>query len=462
MIYITGDTHGNIDFYKLKNYFLNKYVTKADVLIILGDAGIVWGENQCYINEYASLGLTVFFIDGNHENFDLLNKFPIMYFNDALCHRLASNVYHILRGEIININSLSFLCIGGATSIDKAYREEGITWWNDEHISDDDIKKAIKNIKNYHYEVDFILTHCAPSGMVSKMFDFKTDSDTDKLSKIEYFCDFKYWYFGHYHIDKELDNFRCIYNNILELKEYKEVKKKVEYELLTKEDDEAFLRNRKTGRITKLIEEDLPEWYYKNYSYRYWYYKLKGITDIAFIGSPFDNHISKDSRFYLHYHGKLDKDENERPVNEEKWDSSTWRCNVVNFILAVDKYSPSVNTDRVKAQINLVYDQYNGGNSYNNRGVNVRPFPDIKTPIYKEKYSDNEAKYEVTSGDVILSQFVDLDRAKDYANAYVAYNLKVDLIRKIIGNENKDFIEAYDTSHNINKWVYVRRIIKDE
>ena len=35
------------------------------------------------------------------------------------------------------------------------------------------------------------------------------------------------------------------------------------------EDDETFLRNRKTGRVTKLLESDLPEWYYHNYSYRY-------------------------------------------------------------------------------------------------------------------------------------------------------------------------------------------------
>lgn len=36
MFYITGDTHGNIDFKKIKNYFKNIYVTEEDYLIILG------------------------------------------------------------------------------------------------------------------------------------------------------------------------------------------------------------------------------------------------------------------------------------------------------------------------------------------------------------------------------------------------------------------------------------------
>jgi hypothetical protein len=142
----------------------------------------------------------------------------------------------------------------------------------------------------------------------------------------------------------------------------------------------------------------------------------------------------------------------------EEWDSSSWRCNVVSFILAVDKYSPNINTSKIKAQINLVYDQYNGGNSFNNNGVNVRPFPMVNTPIYKEKYSNKVAKYEVVEGDVILSQFVELDRAKEYAEAYVKYNLKIDLIRKLIGNENYSYLEAYDTSYNHKKWVYVRMI----
>ena len=73
MIYITGDTHQFVNFDKLKNYFSKKYISKKDYLIILGDAGIIWDKNyKDVLLKYSFLGLTIFFIDGNHENFDLL------------------------------------------------------------------------------------------------------------------------------------------------------------------------------------------------------------------------------------------------------------------------------------------------------------------------------------------------------------------------------------------------------
>ena len=57
MIYITGDTHGNIDFDKLTYYFESVYHSKKDYLIILGDAGIVWSSdneiNKNYESQYS-------------------------------------------------------------------------------------------------------------------------------------------------------------------------------------------------------------------------------------------------------------------------------------------------------------------------------------------------------------------------------------------------------------------------
>ena len=43
-IFITGDTHGDIDIGKVsvRRWPLQKELTKEDYLIILGDAGLVW------------------------------------------------------------------------------------------------------------------------------------------------------------------------------------------------------------------------------------------------------------------------------------------------------------------------------------------------------------------------------------------------------------------------------------
>ena len=79
MIYISGDTHGELGLKKLNAYFNKRYVSSKDYLIILGDAGIIWDQDyEELLLKYSFLGLTIFFIDGNHENFDLLNKFPVV------------------------------------------------------------------------------------------------------------------------------------------------------------------------------------------------------------------------------------------------------------------------------------------------------------------------------------------------------------------------------------------------
>jgi len=217
MIYITGDTHGNIDFEKLEKYFNKKNVSREDYLIILGDAGIIWSEKDNFIYKYLCLGLTIFFIDGNHENFNLLNKYQIVAKNNAKCHMIDEYIYHVLRGEILNINNISFLCIGGATSIDKYLRINNISWWADENITDNDINNAIENLKNRNNKVDYVLSHCAPSKIVMKMFGYVSDNDTDKLEKINNFIVFEKWYFGHYHEDKEYNKFKCFYNDIIRI-----------------------------------------------------------------------------------------------------------------------------------------------------------------------------------------------------------------------------------------------------
>ena len=136
MIYITGDTHGLIDFDKL-NYFKTIYTSEKDVLIILGDAGIAWSEEELEhtISKYELLGITIIFIDGNHENFSMLNNLPIVEMYGAKMHKISNNIYHVLRGEIMTINNLNFLCLGGAISIDKHYRILNKSYWLEEEIT---------------------------------------------------------------------------------------------------------------------------------------------------------------------------------------------------------------------------------------------------------------------------------------------------------------------------------------
>lgn len=459
MIYITGDTHGNIDFSKLKRYFSKRYVTRKDYLIILGDAGIVWSKKDFYINDYYLLGLTVLFVDGNHENFELLNLFPVVEYNGAKCHLLYSDVYHILRGEIINLNGLSFFCMGGATSIDKSYRINRISWWEEENISNSDILNGLNNLDKVNYHVDYVLSHCAPSFVVKKMFNYQKDSNTEILEKFQSQIDFKYWYFGHYHENKRWNNYRCFYGDILEIKKTNATKD-IKYKTLVFRN--GNLHNTITNRKVNIKKEDLPEWYYESCG---WFHSLKDVTDVSFRRCLTNNHLDKDASVYLHYHGKLKKNKLYEPLNQEEWDEHIWRGYSKEICLGLEKYSPHLDLKKLKAAINLNYDHYNQRSEliwFKKSGdVVVRPFPKIETPHYSDKYSGEKAKYSVVHGDVILSDFLELENAINYAELYIQSKFGIEQVSELALDNAFDALRAYKVGHGLAQWILIKEIKYD-
>ena len=81
MIYITGDIHREQDIHKInpREFTVGDTLTENDYVIICGDFGCVWdgstGDNF-WLKWLDSLPWNTLFIDGNHENFDVLNNDP--------------------------------------------------------------------------------------------------------------------------------------------------------------------------------------------------------------------------------------------------------------------------------------------------------------------------------------------------------------------------------------------------
>ena len=219
MIFITGDTHGDIDYDKLLS-LKEKNVSYEDYLIICGDCGICWSKSllPSFLKLYNAIGCTIIYIDGNHENFNLINEFPIVKFKGARMHQIDKHIYHVMRGEIMELEGKSFLCLGGAVSTDRYLRTENVSWWPKEMISDYDVDNAIKNLKMYNNKVDYVVTHCADTQTVLNKLGYGRDKCTDQLNFIDLVCDYKHWYFGHYHIDCQVDVKKtCLYQNIIEI-----------------------------------------------------------------------------------------------------------------------------------------------------------------------------------------------------------------------------------------------------
>ena len=164
MVYITGDTHIPVDIAKLnsKRFPAQKDLSKDDFLIICGDFGGVWNNDheEIYWRKWLEQKrFTTLFIDGNHENFNLLNEFEIVDFHGGKAHKISNSIYHLMRGQIYEIDGKRIFTFGGASSHDKEYRTKDKNWWEEELPSENELKFAQKNLENVDWKVDYIVTH---------------------------------------------------------------------------------------------------------------------------------------------------------------------------------------------------------------------------------------------------------------------------------------------------------------
>lgn len=220
MIFITGDTHGDVDYKKLLK-LKEKNLSYDDYLIICGDAAICWSPQsfQYHLDLYNGIGCTIIYIDGNHENFSMLAQCPLVEYKGALMHRIDEHIFHVLRGEIMTIDNKTFFCLGGACSIDKMYRTPYLSWWPEEEITYHDIDNAIANLEKVDNKVDYVITHCCDTHTVIKAFGFRRDICSDQLTFIDKVVEYKHWFFGHYHFDRKItDKKTCLYQDIIEIK----------------------------------------------------------------------------------------------------------------------------------------------------------------------------------------------------------------------------------------------------
>lgn len=220
-IYVTGDVHAD----PRPRFERRNDMTADDIIIICGDFGLPWWSpnigkswrDKKRLDWLAKQPYTTVYVDGNHENFDLLYQFPVKEWNGGLVHQIRPNVLHLMRGEIFNINGFAFFAFGGARSTDQAYRVEKISWWKQEIYSPMEWMNAKQNLQSVNYSVDIVLTHTAPkcfikermgdedSGIFEMTYHWperiNEDPVSKMLSKLEKKIKYKMWYYGHFHDD---------------------------------------------------------------------------------------------------------------------------------------------------------------------------------------------------------------------------------------------------------------------
>lgn len=214
--YIFGDTHGIADIEKV--FLIDEYYKQNDFIIICGDFGVIWSDEvdsneSILIKEFKKLPCEILFIDGNHENFNRLSKLKnIKRFGGNVGEYIKDKCFHLKRGEIYNIAGKNIFTMGGAKSIDVAYRQRNVSWWEAENITESQVKYALQNLANFKGNIDIVITHTCPNSFLTHIdkhlgLEVQINDNNSvwlellaqKLAlrqsgKIE-------WFFGHWHSD---------------------------------------------------------------------------------------------------------------------------------------------------------------------------------------------------------------------------------------------------------------------
>lgn len=183
---IIGDIHGK--------YFDYRMVLRGcEKSVQIGDFGIGFAKDHWHkmVNEAMEVEPTHRFIRGNHDD-------------PAKCYEMRG---FIDDGTFED----GVFYVGGAWSIDQAYRTEGVSWWPEEELSYEELQEVIDTYRTIKPRV--MITHDCPTTIAWEMFISRWNSKQIKTRTAEAFQQmFEYHqpdfhFFGHWHETRQLTLF---------------------------------------------------------------------------------------------------------------------------------------------------------------------------------------------------------------------------------------------------------------
>ncbi len=211
MLYVTGDMHGD---YGRFNAPQLKKLKEGDTLIICGDFGFIWDNTRkenATLKKIGKKKYNVCFVDGTHENFELLNACDVSEWNGGKVHHICGNLYHLMRGQLYRINGMKIFTMGGGECPDLELRTDDENRAMLAIPSKAELLEGAENIDACNNKVDLIITHEPP--FTIKSFLRLMDNDNVKVTGLNTyfeelggFCKFTHWFFGSMHEDKYISS----------------------------------------------------------------------------------------------------------------------------------------------------------------------------------------------------------------------------------------------------------------
>lgn len=147
------------------------------------------------------------FIDGNHDFFPMIEGLvAINPKNDHGQTYIRSQILYSPRGCQWKMDGKQFMTVGGAVSVDRAYRTQGKSWWPQEQLTDSEAHGIVARTSARRLagkpDVDFLFTHdCHPSTPFAYRLrdDPESNIHRDKMKRVFDAVLPKMWFHGHMH-----------------------------------------------------------------------------------------------------------------------------------------------------------------------------------------------------------------------------------------------------------------------
>jgi hypothetical protein len=207
---------------------------KGDFLIVAGDFGFLWDKTEKEDKILKKIGKKRFytlFVEGCHDNYDLINSYPVEDFCGGRVHSISGRLFHLCRGSIFNLSGTRVFAFGGGVSNDITERQMQNRWWGEEAVTEDEIETAREVLEDHGNKFDIAVTHEAPASI--KQF---LAYESNLLTRIHFFLDevrnnaqFTHWYFGKLHKNKIIPpKFTALFDDYIYIPATEKEKKKIE------------------------------------------------------------------------------------------------------------------------------------------------------------------------------------------------------------------------------------------
>jgi hypothetical protein len=197
----------------LKKYRREKY-NKIHYHIILGDGGFLWpGNHQADENNFMELSrrpFPILCVIGNHEPVLGIDNMPETDIGiGETVYQIRNNpfVAYLKRGKVYTIDGFKILVLGGALSIDKAYRTPNVTWWEREYWSQKEEQDMFTLLKTENV-FDCVVSHTGPNRINKMLFQYPAylpkltrDEVAFLNDRIDAQIQYRDWWSGHWHRD---------------------------------------------------------------------------------------------------------------------------------------------------------------------------------------------------------------------------------------------------------------------